>query len=197
MSNEDMQPEFSLPEEIRNLKRKYRGRGVLGRTFIRACLEHCVRYQRITCYFSSKGLLEWTETLPRLIRGELELIQVVFYQLNDPNDLEAIKQSHDPEAARRLREEKIQEVLDFAIFVEDSDKATTQRQKALAWLIANEKLELRYVTVTTEGDSRDLMHEKLGVFHFKEGLQVAFEGSANESYRAGYKNWERTKVYKS
>ena len=198
MSNEDIEPAASLPNEIKDLKREYRGTGIMGPVFWGPCLKHCVKYQRITCYFTSKGLLDWTQALPGLIRGELELIQLVFYQLNDQSDWDAIHESQDPEIARRLREEQVEEVLNLAIFNKDDDQNTAKRQQVLAWLIANHKLELRFAFPKNNAvNPFALMHEKLGIFYFKDGDQVSFMGSPNETYMAGFVNHEAALVFKS
>src|SRR5581483_105307 len=68
------------------------------------------------------------------------------------------------------------------------------RAKILAWLIANDRLEIRFA-FPEHVDAAGIFHEKIGVFDFPGGEQVAFTGSANETLGGHRVNYESIDVY--
>ena len=70
------------------------------------------------------------------------------------------------------------------------------RVRLFAWMVANDRLILRFafpVHIKQPG----IFHEKIGIFQFPWGDQVAFTGSANESEHGYEHNYESIDVYRS
>ena len=66
---------------------------------------------------------------------------------------------------------------------------------ALAWMVADEILTFKLALPQNKLAGRDF-HDKFGIFSDKEGNQVSFSGSPNESIR-GTQNYESIKIFNS
>lgn len=183
--------------EIHALRTHYRsGINDLAKEFFRPCLARCTLYRRAAGYFSSTALKTWAEALPRLIGSRDMLIQLLISPILSAEDKTALQRAMDETERDRLRQvivdELIIQALNFAYEPEDRQL----RLQLFTWLVANERLTLRFAFPTHVEDA-GMYHEKIGVFDFAWGDQVAFVGSANETTSGHAKNYELVHVYRS
>lgn len=66
----------------------------------------------------------------------------------------------------------------------------------LQWGIATGRLHIR-IAAMQRASHHAIYHEKIGLLLYRDGTQIAFEGSANESQPAYVANFERIVVYRS
>ncbi len=182
---------------IRELKHHYRsGQSDLGRDFFIPCLHLCSRYDRASGFFSSTVLAEWTEILPRVALHEEASIRLLVSPSLSLHDAEAMRTAVDEEHRRRLRQ--ISADLVITEFLEAGGHEARQAKLVLlfAWMVANDRLQLRFAFPSHSVDAH-MYHEKFGVFAFPDGDEVAFIGSANETYSGHHANYESIDVYRS
>ncbi|MBP7703730.1 MAG: DEAD/DEAH box helicase family protein [Caulobacter sp.] len=144
------------------------------------------RYDRAVGYFSASTLSEAAQALSAFIVGGGRM-RLIVGSFTDAADIEAISEG------LRLRE--ISEALG-AQFLEElgspDDELFEHRFKALAWLSAHGRLEVK-VALRAKG----IFHDKVGVISDVEGDAVVFSGSANESAAAllPTRNYESINVF--
>jgi len=113
-----------------------------------------------------------------------------------PEDLDAIRQAITPAERKRLQQELVDQiVLDALEFAAYPDNVQL-RLRLLAWMIATGRVELKFA-LPIHVDSPGMFHEKIGLFDFAWGDQIAFTGSANESDHGHSKNYESLDVFRS
>jgi superfamily II DNA or RNA helicase len=106
-----------------------------------------------------------------------------------------LEKATDSESRQQLLDKAIDEILlDIAKIISGGGSAEL-RSRVLAWLIATEKLEIRFAFPSFAEDG--MLHEKIGVISFPNGDIVAFTGSANESFAGHSLNYESVDVYRS
>ena len=156
-------------------------------------LSACIQYDRTAGFFSSTALAVAAAGVARLIhhRGRMRLLVGAAL---DEADVEAIQQGHDLKS--RLTERLLER------FPDPQDALLRQRLEVLAWMVAEGMLEIRVVLPRDEQglpipayQAQDYFHPKTGVFTDRQGYQVAFSGSVNESETAWTKNYESFAVY--
>lgn len=165
------------------------------RAFYLPLLSESVRYDRSAGYFSSTVLAVAACGVARLIEngGKMRLlVGADLYQ----NDVEAIQRGQSLEG---IVHEKL-----LAAFREPEDRLMKKRFEVLAWMISEGTLEIKVVLPTdAQGkpvpapSSLEYYHPKEGIFADRDGNEVAFSGSVNESETAWINNYEQFSVYKS
>ena len=107
-----------------------------------------------------------------------------------PDDQDAIKRGYD------ARKDVIAKSL-LRELAKAEDIAVRDRLGDLAWLVADERLEILIaLPVTPDGELRDgIYHEKLGIFEDAAEDRVAFSGSANETAGGLVDNFESIDVF--
>lgn len=156
-------------------------------------LSSSVRYDRSAGFFSSSALAVAAEGIAHLIQNGGRMRLLVGAALTQA-DVEAIRQGHD------LRQRLSGRLLDC--FSEPLDSSMERRLQALAWMVADDALEIR-VVLPRDADglplpasiAEDYFHAKHGIFTDAEGDQIAFSGSVNESATGWKKNYENFSVY--
>ena len=152
-----------------SLKPEYRSDADdLVKAFYVPCLECTTLYRRAVGYFTSRGLAAAAQGIRSLIDRGGRMFLVASPQF-EPDDLEAIQRGFD------AREKIIDRALSRQLDVSD-EPDITDRLGYLAWLIANERLEIR-IAVPTGKDGRvraGIYHEKLGLLVDDHGDVVAF-----------------------
>jgi superfamily II DNA or RNA helicase len=148
-------------------------------------------------YFTSSALITWLSVLPRLIRDEdavdIQLLISPELSLEDRAALqEAIQPEHRLELLGQIADRMIDRVLTLG--VNPGDERT--RRELFCWLVATERLVIRFGFPNHIEDA-GIFHEKIGVFDFENGAQVAFTGSANETRGGHRRNYESIDVYRS
>jgi superfamily II DNA or RNA helicase len=159
------------------------------REFYEPCLERCQLYRRAVGYFTSSGLAAAARGITHFIAGN-GTMQLVASPAIEPEDQDAIKRGYDARkdiiAKSLLRE-----------LAKAEDAAARDRLGYLAWLIAEERLEIQLaLPVTPNGEFRNgIYHEKLGIFEDTAEDRVAFSGSANETAGGLVDNFESIDVF--
>ncbi len=146
-------------------------------------LKKARRYNRIGSYFSSKSFVSLAEGLGEffLRNGKMKLI--INYDLRK-EDYEELKKTVD---YKKIEKRITLDIKNLKSEIE------LNSARVLAWLIDNQKLEIRVVI----GESNNLMHIKQGIFEDEFGDKVAFTGSANETYSAYERNIEQITFFKN
>jgi superfamily II DNA or RNA helicase len=143
----------------------------IGQSFLNEKLKDAIHYDRIAGYFSS-SLLEIAGEAIENIKGNVRII------CNSDLDIRDIETARAAQIAQRR--EWCREVEDIM-----SDKSQ-QRFMRLYNLLKSGKMQVRVLS----NDVFGLIHGKAGVITLKDGKQLAFMGSANESYSAWKLNYE-------
>lgn len=182
--------------KIRLIKAHYRtGLDDLARDFFAPCLGSCVLYRRAAGFFSSSALITWSSVLPKLARGASTRIQLLIAPILSSTDRDVLREMLDPDERNRflqgIGDRVVLEALAYAEAPEDS----RLRRGLFAWMIATEHLALRFA-YPKHMDDAGIFHEKIGLFDFPWGDQIAFTGSANESTMAHTRNYETVDVYR-
>ena len=143
------------------------------RSFYFPALAAADRYDRAVGYFSASSLSEAAQALTIFIKGD-GLIRLVVGAFTAQSDIDAVREG------LRLKEvsERIGADLLAAVTGVD-DELFQHRFKALAWLVAHDRLEIR-VALRPNG----IYHDKVGIITDAQGDAVVFSGSANESAAA-------------
>ena len=100
--------------------------------------------------------------------------------------------------ANVLRENKFLELpSSLSIFnqLDLSEFSKLDNLQAFAWLLANNKLEIKIVVDKYSTES--LFHQKVGIGYDREGDMISFSGSINETAQAWLGNIEEFKTFKS
>ncbi len=158
-------------------------------------LERSVRFDRATGFFSSAALAIAAAGVARLIANGGRMRLLCGAQLS-PEDVDAIR-----------RGAEMEDVVGQAMagsLVDPADTSMRARLEALAWLVANERLDIQVVLprgpdgLPIPGDiAREYYHPKEGVFEDAGGNRLAFSGSVNDSASGWQHNYETFSVYTS
>ena len=184
-------------DSILNLKSFYRsGHSDLGRDFFLPCLSSCISYKRAVGYFSSSVLITWAQVLPRIAELDTIRIQLLASPVLSDQDKDAIQDAVSPEKRDRLLQEYADQIVLDAVYFSKTPLNVALRLKLLTWLIATNKLELRFA-FPEHIDTPGTFHEKIGIFEFPSDRIVAFSGSANESEYGYSRNYESIEVFRS
>ena len=197
-----------LPDSIRNLKRSYwTGRRSserpddLGRDFFAPCLEWSIRYRRQSYQFSSAVFIDtWMEALKRLsAKDHLEKIELLVYPELSPDDKKALRAALDGRTVLTLRQKAVEKFVEDVWELDKNQGDVGLRRALFAWLVANNKLELRFSVPVDDATvaTNSIFHSKIGIFDLPGDVQVAFTGSANETGFGMSQNSETVDVYGS
>ncbi len=161
----------------------------LVRDFYVPCLERSTLYRRAVGYFTSHGLSAAAQGLSALVQSDGRML-LVASPLFDADDLEAIRRGYT------ARDDLVVKAL--LRHIEATPEAIVRdRLGYLAWLIAEERLEIRIAIPLDERGHprRGIYHEKMGIFSDQFGNAVAFTGSPNETAGGLVDNFEATDVF--
>ena len=173
-----------------NLKTTYRSStDNLLKDFYIPALSKAKLYQRSVAYFTSSSLAVAARGVTALLEngGRLELIASPELTRDD---VEAINKGY------ASREDKMREIL-LDQFQFSESNVERRRLEALAWLVAENRLEVKIAFRTDSYGrlKRGIYHEKIGVIRDSIGNYIAFSGSANESEGGLVTNFESIPVY--
>jgi PLD-like domain/Type III restriction enzyme, res subunit len=174
------------------LKSEYRSdQDDFVKDFYVPCLERSNNYWRAAGYFTSRSLAIVAQGLSALIHAGGKM-RLVVSPLFTEEDLDSIKKGY------AAREDVVAKSL-LRAFEFVSSGVVEDRLGYLAWLIAEEKLEIRVAVPL--GDEKvpksGIYHEKLGLFFDGTGNTVAFTGSPNETAGGLVENFETIDVFHS
>lgn len=188
---------MSAPIGLEAVKDHYRsGTDVLADDFFAPCLRQATFYRRAAGYFSSTALLTWASALPRLIQEATLAIRLIASPELGPQDIAVLRELADETKRRTYQQMLVDRLLEQVIALVDGPEANGARAQLFAWLLATDKLEIRFA-FPGHMDGAGIFHEKIGVFDFSGGQQVAFTGSANETLGGHQRNYESIDVYRS
>ena len=180
---------------MRGLSSHYRsGASSLGKEFFAPCLKYCSEYRRAVGYFSSKALVAWLEALPRFATEAVTVHLLISPQLSD-EDREALEKALNEEQRQQLRQVSVDRLVQ-ELLANSLPNDVKARVRLFAWMVANDHLILRFA-FPEHIEQPGIFHEKIGIFQFPWGDQVAFTGSANESEHGYERNYESIDVYRS
>lgn len=166
------------------------------RDFYIPVLSNSIKYRRLAGFFSSTSLAVAARGISRFIAnsGHMELICGV--KLSKA-DAEAIKEAHENPVA-------IIERFFFENLEDLENEFIRDHVRALGWMIANKKLDIKISIVYNEEgcpldektvEKQGIFHQKVGIFEDAAGNTVSFSGSTNESAMGWLKNIEEFKVF--
>ena len=154
-----------------------------------------IQYDRSAGFFSSTALAVAASGVAGLVRNGGRMRLLVGADLSG-EDVDAIRHGYD-------LKDRVRERMELRL-VDVEDQLLKDRLAVLAWMVAEGTLEIRVVLPTDEyglhipaSESADYYHPKQGIFTDKEGNQVAFSGSVNESETGWKNNYETFLVFKS
>ena len=161
----------------------------LLKDFYIPALSKATIYQRSVAYFTSSSLAYAARGVTALLEngGRLELIASPALT---EDDVEAINHGY------ASRKDKMREILMDGFQLNES-YLVRKRLEALAWLVAENRLEVKIAFRTDEYGrfKRGIYHEKIGVIRDSIGNFISFSGSANESEGGLIANFESVPVY--
>lgn len=146
-------------------------------------LSETIEYRRIAGYFSSSSLIIASKGIEGLIKNNGIMKLLISPNLTE-QDYQIIKESNS-----------INEFLDIFKEFNDSELPKNDNFEALAWMLKNNRLKLKIV-VGKNGDA-SLFHQKVGIGFDRDGNQLSFSGSINESAQGWLSNIEEFKTFKS
>lgn len=184
-------------ETIRGLRSHYRsGNDDLAEDFFQPCMARCSAYSRAVGFFTSSSLVTWASALPRFVgHPDLKIRLLISPRLTE-QDRQALQRTQDADQRGRLLQDIGDRVVEYALDFAEDPSQSELRIKLLLWLIATERLHLRFA-FPHHTDAPGMYHEKIGVFEFPSGDRVAFTGSANETRSGHTFNYESVDVYRS
>lgn len=160
-------------------------------------LSNSVRYKRLAGFFSSNALAISARGFAKFIFNGGCMQLICGAKLNKL-DIEAIKNAY----------EKPEEVIE-RIMLKDleclEDEFTRDHVRALGWMVANKRLEIKVAIGIDKNDSpldensiekQGIFHQKVGILEDIEGNMLAFSGSENESASGWQGNIEEFKVFR-
>lgn len=183
--------------QLEQLRGHYRsGRDELSRDFFQPCMRSAVRYRRSVGYFSTSALLSWIDALPRMAMEDGLKIQLVASPELSATDYETLRGLGSEAQRQAFRDTVVEHILETIAALAEEPGDTALRAQVFAWLVANDRLELRFA-FPEHVDEPGIFHEKIGIFDFPGGERVAFTGSANETLSGHRRNYESIDVYRS
>ena len=156
-------------------------------------LSASVRCDRCSGFFCSSALTVAAAGVARLIANGGTMRLLVGAALTQ-EDVQAI-------ARGQALEEAVSQRL-VAALTEPAEDVMRRRLEVLAWMVADDTLEIR-VVLPTDRDGRPLprsqaqeyYHPKEGIFTDANGDRIAFSGSINETTAGWQRNYEQFSVY--
>lgn len=160
-------------------------------------LGRSVRYDRISGFFSSSSLAAAAKGIAGLIKngGHMRFITSAFLQRED---VDAILKG----------DLGLDDYLELSLSLEIGaleEQIAANHFKAMAWLIKEQRLEIKIaVVVSSSGvplDSNEVLslgivHQKVGILTDADGNRIAFDGSINETRGGWIRNLEQFRVFR-
>ncbi len=163
--------------------------------FYLPALERSVTYHRSTGFFSSAALAQAAAGIVRLIQNGGTMRILCGAQLS-LEDVEALRKGADLKG-------KVEDAM-VGCLIDPADASMKARLEALAWLVAQGRLEIKVVLPRGKDgypmaaqDCRDYYHPKEMVFEDAEGNLLGTTGSNNESVNGLEHHYETFSVYTS
>jgi len=159
------------------------------------CFNESTRYFRAVGYFTSRGLALAAKGLTSFINrgGKMRLIASPLFEAED---MIAFNKGYDERG--KIIERAILRQFDLKTIAQEP-ALIRDRLSYLAWLIAEERLDIKVAILTQfEAEIHEgIYHEKVGIFLDAEDNIVAFTGSPNETVGGIVNNFEAVDVFVS
>lgn len=156
--------------------------------FLCPCLNCAIEYKRAVGFFSSSSFALSARGIAGLVKngGRMKLVTSPILQ---KKDFEVIDQFYSND--KELESILFNSIIDIDMI---QDEFVKDHYRALAWMLANDKLEIRLALPEIKNG---LFHLKIGIITDNEGNSVSYSGSVNESAQAWNYNVEEFKVFRS
>lgn len=148
-------------------------------------LSQTVKYLRIAGFFSSTSLAIASQGIAGLINNGGVMKLLISPEISN-EDYAVFKQF----SGNELNENSVV-FKDFSI----EDFSYNEHLQALAWMLANDRLEIKIVV--TNNSNNSIFHQKVGIGFDSDGNMISFSGSINETAQAWLNNIEEFKTFKS
>ena len=156
-------------------------------------LSEAVDYDRIAGFFTSASLAIAARGIAGLIRngGKMRIIACPRLDEKDISVIEKVIETPEQYVSKKL----------LADLEHIEDGLQHDHLRALGWMLGNGFLEIRIALVKQRGtesiDYDSLFHQKIGILKDRDGNQLSFSGSINETASGWLKNIEEFKVFRS
>ena len=181
-------------EELKFIKDQYRttvDRTKVVSEFYEPCLRLSKCYYRAAGFYSSGSLLHWVKALIHF-KDPLKKVKLLTSPLLSNHDQTLILDINDENEKLKFQSKKLEEIIDDA----STNLKHPNISNIFKWLIANEKLEIRFALPKHTINSDDF-HDKYGIFEFDNDTKIAFDGSANETLNGLLYKSETIPVHRS
>lgn len=169
----------------------------LGQDFFVPCLTNSKVYHRAAGYFSTGALRSWAGAIKNLLLEKVSIRLLISPELPE-KDWNMLRNATDPEKRANFFDAGVERFLAKAMaWSEGLDPSEQELGDLLTWLVAKEKLEIRFAFNLSNGNKIGIFHKKIGIFTFHNDTKVAFTGSANESWSGHGVNAESIDVFRS
>ncbi len=177
-----------------NIRYSYEtGNGDPVNEFYVPVLSQAIKYDRIAGYFSSSSLAIASRGVAGLIANGGKMRIIASPHLSEA-DIQVINKSFD--SSQAFFENKFLREID-----EIEDEFQRNHIEALGWMIAKGLLDIKLAFVVKKENNEihesALFHQKIGILQDKQGFQLSFSGSINETASGWLNNIEEFKVFKS
>ena len=193
---------MKIKKLIESLKHSYNsGWGDdLGKDFYSPMLNHCEEYNRMTGEFTSNVIFDWGKALLKVLNSDNDkcIVKIIANPSLNAYDLDTLRQTLNLQNDDKLWDaisDKIYEEAENLVNDDlDQKEIRDLKLKIFSYLIVSKKLILKF-GFPRHVPNPNMLHIKQGIFIFKEGLKVSFNGSGNETH-GGYKlNVEKLDVF--
>ena len=165
-------------------------------SFYIPALQRSVRYDRIAGFFSSHALAVAAQGIASLVARGGRMRLLAGARLSEEDVAAILRGIELPDLLASKFEGALTDPEALA------DHLVKRRLESLAWLAANDRLEIRIVVESNPQTgvpivSDGYFHPKAGIFWDETGEGIAYNGSNNESRTAWVNNYETFKVFTS
>ena len=204
-----------VSEAIKNLdKRHKQSRDLkIGEKVFTPCLKECSLYRRGTGTFGSSAFKNYLGAIGDIVSSgtKLEIITSMNGIADDSKLFSAIKGARDEYGRKKILQEYCDKTALIVAGCHSSNNSGEYFQKLIAYLIANNQLEIKFALPLKDGEissdffdpesikQRAMYHFKYGYYLFpdKDHSCIAFEGSVNETDTALFHSGEHVTLFKS
>ncbi|MEE3738952.1 SNF2-related protein, partial [Streptococcus uberis] len=163
-----------------SMQPQYQGKNIVN-DFYNPCLSESDLYQRVSAYFSSKGLELYSKGLDKLIVNNGYAHFIISTDISE-QDFNLIKQGYSIKESLSNLSQSIRETI--------LNSETKENLGNLAFLIASNRAEVKFALIKS---GKGIFHDKFGLIS-SEGETIFFTGSANETKNGLDINYESISV---
>lgn len=172
-----------------NIKVSYAGKGGdILKKFLLPSIDECVRYDRITSFYTVESLLAISQGIDSLYRKHGKMRLIIGIHSFPREFLDAVtRKKHLEDQISEIRKNLKQGIETI------KDSIERERLATVAWMIEDELLEIKTADVIGEG----IFHPKTMVLADEKGDKIVAIGSPNETSFGLGGNYEQVMVAKS